>query len=65
MVLRWSSCAISWSDLDVTFDLEAVTFNIKSLVIWRIQKCEICLGQISEILRGKKFKLDRDTHQGL
>ena len=40
---------MSWSDLDLTFDLAIVTLPIKS-----------CLGYISETIRCRKLMLGRD-----
>ena len=42
------SCAISWFDFDLIFDLAVVTLIY-----------EICLGYISETVRCMKFILDR------
>ena len=42
-------CAMSWSDLDLTFDLVVVTLSLK-----------ILSGNISETVRCRKFILGRD-----
>ena len=40
---------MSWCDLDYAFDLSVVTVSFKS-----------CLGYISETVRYRKLKLDRN-----
>ena len=54
--LGGSNCAMSWCDLHVTFDLDAVTLNVRTLSRNRYQPCP---GQISTTIRCRKFKLGR------
>ena len=42
-------CAVSWCDLDLTFDLAVVTLHLK-----------FCPGDISETVNCRKLIVDRD-----